>query len=663
MNKILLCSFLAFFLLFVGKQVQGQEDLSSYESLTLDMTIAGILTREEVQEHAFIRSLTARVSIVPETTAGQEVVEITTTPRAQKENNTLLFTWQNPQEDVSFEISARINTTVHQVAVNEKVPFPLKEIDNRVIKEYLEETAMIDYSNPSIRALAAELTAGEDDVYAVAVKIANWVQQNISYNLTTLTVDATQSASWVLENKYGVCDELTNLYIALLRAAGIPARFVIGISYTNSPLFEKPWNIHGWAEVYIPEYGWIPFDVTYGQYGFVDATHIQLSVGKDSEQASITYEWKGSNIMIRGDEVELNVTIESYGETAILPVVMTGTVYKEEVAFGSFNSITATIKSTEAYYIPLTIGIAFPKELTLLTPQEKTVLLEPKKDLKVFWMLGVPENLDPNYEYKFPIQIYTRNNKSVEIIFRAKDEGMAISRVTIDKILEQQSKEEGIYKKTVHYCRVNPAIFYFEKKPSIICQIKNIGYAPQEVEFCFEEACQNISLNVSKEKILSLDIGETKPGTYVKIIEIKNEDENEVLDIEYTLLDIPAIKISNISYEKEVRWNTELPLSFILEKASFQTPQNIVIEIGYGNVKQELKIERLAQGSWAQITEVLQTKNFREEQTPVKIVLTYEDYFGEVWIEEKTIVITLVDLSPWEKIKLFFRQILDYEYY
>lgn len=53
------------------------------------------------------------------------------------------------------------------------------------------------------------------------------------------------------------CNVGSALFIALARAAGIPARMVHGALLF--PLVEM--GLHHWSEVFLPPYGWVPFDV------------------------------------------------------------------------------------------------------------------------------------------------------------------------------------------------------------------------------------------------------------------------------------------------------------------------------------------------------------------------------------------------------------------
>ncbi|UCC99992.1 MAG: transglutaminase domain-containing protein [Phycisphaerales bacterium] len=58
----------------------------------------------------------------------------------------------------------------------------------------------------------------------------------------------------------GDCTEYSDLFVALCRARGIPARVASG--YTVG--FVSTSSRHNWAEVYLDQYGWVPFDPTAG---------------------------------------------------------------------------------------------------------------------------------------------------------------------------------------------------------------------------------------------------------------------------------------------------------------------------------------------------------------------------------------------------------------
>ena len=84
---------------------------------------------------------------------------------------------------------------------------------------------------------------------------------------------AMSNALGVLKRMEGDCSEHTALFVALCRAAGIPARQVVGIGYSDEI---KAFGYHAWAEVYVGR--WVAMDPTWGE-NLVDATHLKFGAG------------------------------------------------------------------------------------------------------------------------------------------------------------------------------------------------------------------------------------------------------------------------------------------------------------------------------------------------------------------------------------------------
>ena len=158
-------------------------------------------------------------------------------------------------------------------------------------------------------------------------RVAEWVNTNINYTLDTMTEDAVQKASWVLENRYGVCDEITTLFMSLLRSANIPVRFVAGQVYSDK---EKSFGNHGWAEVYFPGYGWVPFDVTFKQFGWIDPTHLKLATEYDPSESSIGYTWRANNAKMNINPLDIKTRILSVsGNAEKLADINVGSIKKQ----------------------------------------------------------------------------------------------------------------------------------------------------------------------------------------------------------------------------------------------------------------------------------------------------------------------------------------------
>ena len=230
----------------------AQVELYLQDSLVLELKMNGELELVPKSHRATVKSVIAELFLIPQETKPQKVISNSVIPK----QNSIEYSWVDGQTGIkTFGYNAEILTKNIRQKVRIKIPFPLTEVSGN--EEYLKATKTIDSDNPEIVAKATELAEGEDDLFKVVFKLASWVEESVNYDLNTLTAKASQKASWVLENKQGVCDEMTSLFIAMARSLGIPARFVKGISYSTSELFSNPWQPHGWGEVYFPTIGWV----------------------------------------------------------------------------------------------------------------------------------------------------------------------------------------------------------------------------------------------------------------------------------------------------------------------------------------------------------------------------------------------------------------------
>jgi len=119
------------------------------------------------------------------------------------------------------------------------------------------------FLNPAIAAKAHKIVAGEQNPYHAARKIYNHVVSNVSYShLPHASIEAlgVPESVFVHEHGYGDCGAQSIYFAALCRAVGIPARATGGYQ-----LFPGMEGSHFWAEIYLPDYGWIPVDTSVGQ--------------------------------------------------------------------------------------------------------------------------------------------------------------------------------------------------------------------------------------------------------------------------------------------------------------------------------------------------------------------------------------------------------------
>ncbi len=131
-----------------------------------------------------------------------------------------------------------------------KFPYPVKK---EGYENYLRSGPFVITDSESIKNLADRLTANENDAFKIAKKMKQWVYDNIADK--SFAFDFANSVK-VLETGSGDCTEHSILLASLLRAAGIPAKVVVGLVYTDSP--ENAFTYHMWVKAYTGK--WVSLD-------------------------------------------------------------------------------------------------------------------------------------------------------------------------------------------------------------------------------------------------------------------------------------------------------------------------------------------------------------------------------------------------------------------
>jgi transglutaminase-like putative cysteine protease len=157
--------------------------------------------------------------------------------------------------------------TLKAAALPEKSP-PLSDAEREKLAESLAPTAFLQSDDPRLKKKSAEIVGGQKDAGKAAALLCDWVFRNVAKEFTP----ALSNALDTLTSLKGDCGEHTALYVALCRAAGIPAREVAGLAYAEGKL-----GGHAWAEVYAGGQ-WVAVDPTFGQHA-ADALHIKVAEG------------------------------------------------------------------------------------------------------------------------------------------------------------------------------------------------------------------------------------------------------------------------------------------------------------------------------------------------------------------------------------------------
>jgi len=164
------------------------------------------------------------------------------------------------------------------------------DIPKEIRDKYLRDGQKYLIHDTYIQELARKIAGEQRNPYWVARRVMDYLGEHLSYNLKP--IGGWNPAPVVLKRGTASCSEYSYCMIALCRAVGVPARYVGAVSRRG----DDGWVdsvFHRWVEVYLPPYGWIPFDADKGDASLPGKR--VLGVGKVSARYIITTENGGGD--------------------------------------------------------------------------------------------------------------------------------------------------------------------------------------------------------------------------------------------------------------------------------------------------------------------------------------------------------------------------------
>ncbi len=134
----------------------------------------------------------------------------------------------------------------------------------RILEEYLQ----LPRIDPRVKSLADSIVAPTRNRYDAAANIERYLRTRYAYTLNLDTPPDKDPLSYFLfEKRAGHCEYFASAMTVMLRAEGIPARFVTGFlpgEYNDvaGDYIVRGSDAHAWVEAFFPGHGWITFDPT-----------------------------------------------------------------------------------------------------------------------------------------------------------------------------------------------------------------------------------------------------------------------------------------------------------------------------------------------------------------------------------------------------------------
>jgi protein-glutamine gamma-glutamyltransferase len=193
---------------------------------------------------------------------GSEVERPGATPRAGYIQIDATGTLTNPAHN---DVRIRYDGVSH---VPNIPPARLRAASESYPPHLLEEYLQLPPIDPRVKSLADTIIAPTKNRYDAAANIERYLRTRYAYTLNIDTPPDKDPLSYFLfEKRAGHCEYFASAMTVMLRAEGIPARFVTGFlpgEYNDvaGDYIVRASDAHAWVEAYFPGYGWITFDPT-----------------------------------------------------------------------------------------------------------------------------------------------------------------------------------------------------------------------------------------------------------------------------------------------------------------------------------------------------------------------------------------------------------------
>jgi transglutaminase-like putative cysteine protease len=162
----------------------------------------------------------------------------------------------DPEKPLVFSETFEFTSSAYYPALDESKARPLSA---SYAEGNLGERPPHIVFTPELKAIVAQVTAGQANPLAKARSIFRWIDGNIAYHAEEEYGVIPSLTAKALATRRGDCGIQSMLFIAMCRWAGIPARWQSG--WQTKP---SGWDMHDWAEFYVEPWGWLPADPSYG---------------------------------------------------------------------------------------------------------------------------------------------------------------------------------------------------------------------------------------------------------------------------------------------------------------------------------------------------------------------------------------------------------------
>lgn len=222
-----------------------------------------------------------QLRLTPTTGAGQHVVTWQTSLEGATQELEFVDHNMNHVRLISFiegETSIGINTSgVVETTDTAGIVAPDHENCPRWL---FQRSTDLTIAGPRITDLVTSMSNGSLGDVAQLHQLSELVRSAVEYRTGDTDVAFTAEEALALGN--GVCQDHSHIFLSGARLLGYPARYVSGYLVIDDQIDQEA--THAWAEVAVPDLGWVGFDISNGIAP--DERYVRLATGLDYKEAA-----------------------------------------------------------------------------------------------------------------------------------------------------------------------------------------------------------------------------------------------------------------------------------------------------------------------------------------------------------------------------------------
>jgi transglutaminase-like putative cysteine protease len=158
--------------------------------------------------------------------------------------------------------------------VSQRFRYDVESYEDGIVDPALDEgqrrreIALPREGNPRARALAQQWRNESASTDAYIARVLDYYHNQFFYTLQPPALGKEAIDEFLFDSKKGFCEHFAGSFVFLMRAAGIPARVVVGYQGGEMNPYEhylmvKQYDAHAWAEVWLDGKGWVRYDPTF----------------------------------------------------------------------------------------------------------------------------------------------------------------------------------------------------------------------------------------------------------------------------------------------------------------------------------------------------------------------------------------------------------------